>query len=474
MMFPLWLTAPVALAASSTVSPGDDLQAAAASLAPGDTITFNSGVYELEGTVNWTAVGSAEAPVLLHAAPGAEVILRGIAGGYVAALADSQFVQLRGLTFDASEDREENGTNGLRVVNSSNITIEGCVVRDVWGTALRIDGDTTNMRILGNELTGTGDGGGILVGCGDASCWMQDSLIQGNLIHDVQGHGINLQAGTQGVTVADNVIFRVRDDGLQLPDTQFGDQNVATGNAIWQTGDEGIYIWGPARVQNNVVFETASYGIFTRDEGDTLMDVQISHNTVARTDDYAAFLEDWYERPGLVFANNALSNSVGRGLYWLDPTTDPEGELYGVPTENFIRNNVVTGLVEGFDRLVWAEHVIPGGGPSDFVDIDNFDFYPAPQSRLRDVASPEGAAYIPLLDFNGANRDGVSPDVGAYEFDGTGNPGWVIQEGFKEDVLVQRGGSDFQSGGCCNKGNQGGEAVLLLPLLGLGLLRRRR
>jgi len=34
-------------------------------------------------------------------------------------------------------------------------------------------------------------------------------------------------------------------------------------------------------------------------------------------------------------------------------------------------------------------------------------------------------------DFNGTKRDGA-PDVGAYEYTVSANPGWKITEGFKE------------------------------------------
>ena len=91
------------------------------------------------------------------------------------------------------------------------------------------------------------------------------------------------------------------------------------------------------------------------------------------------------------------------------------------------------------------------------------------------IGTADGAAYIPETDFNGVPREGDSPDVGAYEWDGDSNPGWSIQEGFKSLELKDTRTKEFV-GGCCqnSKGEDTAKAALLLPLLGLGALRRRR
>lgn len=473
--------APQARAASVTVSPGDDLQAVTSSLQPGDAVTFTSGTYELDGSVYWTGVGTAEAPIRFQAAAGAAVVLQNLGGGAVAGITDSSHVVLKGLTFEGGGDVEYNQPSGLYIRESDNIVVEDCTIRNVWGTALRIDGNTQQIRIAHNEIAATGDGSGIYVGCGNAECWMQDSTIAFNLIHDVEGTGVYLSRGTQNVRVEHNVVFRVRDDGLTTRSTEFGPQNVLYGNAVWQVGDDGIQVEGPALVQNNLVFEAGGDGILVRDDYDSLYDVQISHNTVARTDEWGARLQDWYDREDMVFANNAIANPTGYGMYWDDwryadygygTTTATE---YG-ETGNFIANNVVTGLVDGFELLLRPEFVIPGGGVADFESIDDFDFYPTGSSMLRDAATPDGAAYIPQEDFNGTARDGASPDVGAYEYDGSGNPGWVVAETFKDYSPNEGRNASNVAGGCCgakDKGADGTTALVLLPL-GLGVLARRR
>ena len=189
----------------------------------------------------------------------------------------------------------------------------------------------------------------------------------------------------------------------------------------------------------------------------------------------AVQLSDWFFRSGMVFTNNVLANPTGYGFDYDDDFTEYDS------TTNYISNNVVTGLVEGYDPLLYPNWVLPGGGFADFVDVENWDFYPSSTALLINVADPSGQAWVPLTDFNGAPRDGAAPDVGAYEWDGEGNPGWTVQEGFKELGFEGGGDShDVGSGGCCGGGKkqeveeEDAAALILLPFLTLGWVRRRR
>jgi len=473
----MWIWMAVAHGASVTVSPGDDIGAVTSSLQPGDVVTFTAGRFELKETVTWRAPGVEGDRIQFVGAPGGASVLVNLGGGAVANLVESSYVEIRDLVFEGTAP-EKNNVSGLRLDTVSYVVVEDCAMRNVRGTGLRVVGDSNNVVLRGNEVGPTTEGSGIATGCPDGSCWLQDSLIEQNLVHDVGGAGLLFFRGTQGVQILDNVAFRVDGDGLVLPDTQFGDQNVAQGNALWQIEDDGIEIYGPALVQNNIVFETGDEGILTYDDGDTLMDVQISHNTVARTGGYAAQLNDWYDREQLVFANNVLSNATGRSLEYQDPRSDPDyyknNGMEAPETTNFIANNVVTGLIAGFDPVVRPTFVIEGGGVVDFVDIDNFDFYPTGVSQARDAGTPQGEAFIPVLDFNRIERDGLAPDAGAYEYVGDGNPGWILQETFK-DVTPARSRSTSLNDGCCRNDDDGAaDAWLVTPLLLLALLRRRR
>ncbi|MCA9422553.1 MAG: hypothetical protein KC592_16145, partial [Nitrospira sp.] len=68
-----------------------------------------------------------------------------------------------------------------------------------------------------------------------------------------------------------------------------------------------------------------------------------------------------------------------------------------------------------------------------FVNPGNWDFWPAPGSPLIGAAD---AAHTPSNDFNGTSRQGPF-DVGAYETESlTSNPGWPIQDSFKDNGIA--------------------------------------
>src|SRR5690606_38179426 len=142
-------------------------------------------------------------------------------------------------------------------------------------------------------------------------------------------------------------------------------------------------------------------------------------------------------------------------------------------TTNYISNNHVTGLARGFDPEQFPDWVVPGGGFSDFADAAAWAFYPRQGSSLINSADASGDAWVPNVDFNGTPRQGDVPDVGAYEYDRPGNPGWAITEGFKELGPGTRGDPSALSSGCCG-GNKSRDAVLFLPVALIGWLRRRR
>ena len=473
-MIPLsvWMALSPALAADVSIRVGDDIAALTSSLRPGDRVLFEPGTYDLEATVTWTGVGTEEEPIVIKPNGEGEVIFNNLHGGWGVRVTDSSWISIEDLTVQGNEDDYgEPSGSGIEIYNSTAITLTESRFVDLNGDGIRINADCRDLLIEHNEVANLANGTGIHMGCGDASCWLQDSLIANNLVHDVQYTAIYLQPGTQNVEVVDNVVFRA-DRGAYLGPTELGPANRFEGNAIWQTEGDCVAIEGTAIVRNNVLFECGDDGIYTHNnDRDGLVEVVISHNTVARTDGYGADLTDAYNSPGFVFANNVIANPTGYGLSWED-----EYETYGVESDNYISYNVVTGLVSGFDPLLYPTFLFPGGGFNDFSGADNFDFYPAQGATIVDRGDTSGEAYIPELDFNGIPREGNAPDVGAYEWDGADNPGWVIQEDFKQTGAVASSNrTDLGSGGCCGGGGGGGDqGLLFLPVAVFAAGLRRR
>lgn len=460
-----------AWAISATVSPGDDLSAVVSSLGPGDVITFNDGTYELEGTLRVNeALGEEGNPVRFVAATGAAPVLKALGGGTVFELRTSQFVEVVGLTFEGSDLWETEGGGGVQVVDVSGLVFTDNVIQYVRGDLLRLVGDTTGLEIRRNHLQFSSNGTALYAGCGDGSCWMSDSVIAENLIHDVGNpesnrSGIFLDNGCQGNTVSDNVVFNVTQLGLRVESTQLGDANVVEGNAVWNTGSHGMEIVGEAIVRNNIVTQTQGVGIRSGNhENDDLRNVRITYNTIAITGQEGVRLDDWANREGMVFSSNVVANITGRGLRY---DSDEEDTL------NYITANVVSGLVDGVDITLHPEWYIPGAGVADFEDYANWNFYPAINSTLEGFGDPAGEAWVPEIDFNGDPRNGAAPTVGALQWSGAGNPGWILAEDFKGSETGQPPVTNAP-GGCCGRNNGGDEAVLLLPLVGLLVGRRRR
>jgi hypothetical protein len=401
------------------------------------------------------------------------VVLQLASGWVVASISESSYISIEKITFSGGDGWESDDYGGLRLSNNDHITIRDCVFQNLPGTALSLNDSEASITVEHNEFKDL-RGNGIYAGCYDGSCWTQDSVFRGNLLHQMLGDnsdGIELDPGGQGNVISDNIIFAVTKKGIIIDTTMSGPANTVEGNAIWSAGGPGMMIRGASLVRNNLIFNINGVGIQTeRTSQSPLSDVVISHNTVAATLDRARELKDWFNQntdgtssaaENMVLANNAISNPLGYAIRFYH-ADDPTG-LY-------VSGNVVSGLVESWDSTTLTS----GSGLQDFSDVEGWDFYPAPGSLLIDGGDTSSEAWVPEVDFNGLAREGDGPDVGAYEYYQEGNPGWALQEDFKETIdHVSNSGEDV-GGGCCKSKTSGAEALLYLPFLSLGWLNRRK
>jgi hypothetical protein len=471
----------VAWGATLELVPGDDLVGLSESLQPGDELVLADGLYQVRGQIVWSVLSTEDAPLTMRPAEGAEPVIELIPdekGAYdndILQIEDSSWVVVEGITFQGSVDWTDDTQNhrGVQIVNSSHVTLSGVTVMQTGDHSLYLAGTNSNITVQDSHIHSTLSGYGVYVGCSDASCWTSDSRLTNNWIHSIGGESswsVYLAHGSQGITLSDNVIYGSAGYGVYMGSTEYGDRNIFEGNAVWGLSGYGLYVQGGARIRNNILFNIDGTGIYSRDpERGTYSDLIISFNTVAQTTGWATLLEDWYEQFGMVLANNAICNPTGYGLYYEMPTIDTATPA----SDNVVTSNVACGLVDGLDEF--PDAVTPGAGYSDFVDVETWDFYPASSdSILVGTADPAGDTYVPEADFNGLARDGDSPEVGAYEWSGTGNPGWAIQEGFKEFGEGREVIEETVGGGCCQDDGSGSAALLLTPLIAIGALRRRR
>lgn len=461
------------------VGPGDDLANLLSGLVPGDEVIFGDGTYDLDAQLAIADhAGDLATPTRLRAADGAAPVLqlRPAADGYPSAVLRverSKGIEITGLSLlGDSTFADEGDYYGLYIGESTDIVLQDVEIAQTVRAALRVDGLSSNITAEGLHLHDVRSGSALRVGCSDGSCFTTGLTVHLSQIHDIgpDGYAIELYHGNQGCTVTDTVIYDAQGRGVYLGSTAAGVGNVFEGNAVWNTAQHAVLIEGSARVRNNVIFNSGEGGLLTRDPGlETFKDVIISHNTVVDTLGWAADLQGWVGATGMVLANNALCNPLGYGLT-IDTISENDVDI---ATPGFVRNNYACGLVEGPDPLL--PEVLPGGGYTDFLNAEIWDFYPTVESTLVDAGDTSGDAWIPALDFNGVQRDGDGPDVGAYEWDGEVNPGWAIQEDFKDPSLdVPEKIDGAVSSGCCSDEGEEAGALFLLPVLGLARLRRRR
>ena len=478
----LWTVALLATgsakAAQINVQPGDDVGGLTQSLRAGDVIIFQDGVHEITDSLSWfEAIGTAEQPIEIKSALEAKPILRLMEGSQILRIEASAHMHISGLIFEGGAGWEEGGYSGIRILNSSSITLDNIEVRQVQSTALRIDGDCTGLSVTNSQLHTTFDGHGFEVGCGDAGCFVTDSVFSNNWIHDIGGEsagGLRLLHGSQGITVTGNIIHDIGDDGVYIGSAENGAVNVFSGNAIWAVVDDGLVIEGASRVHNNIIAQTGEYGIYLYNgDRDTLDDLAISHNTIVETGLEGMRLNDIYARDSIRIANNVVANPTGRGLRF-----DSAWDEYSAPSTAYLRNNVVSGLVEHLPEDMYEAGIIPGGGFADFEDAAMLDFYPSGESLVVNAGDASGESFVPEFDFNGLPREGDAPDAGAFEWDGLGNPAGALVPGFKAPPTATSGAARDVSTGCCGKEKteegQGTQAAILLPLLLVAGLRRRR
>ncbi len=459
-----------ALAGTTTIEPGDDPNGFLSSLLPGDVLELADGRYELEYGLDLLVSGTEAQPIVVRAAKGATPVLAVSGSDYTFDIREVEHVRVEGLTLEGPADPPEGfWAGGARVYQSDSVALRGLTVTGYTGSGIRVEGDCRDVTVAGSAVVDMRGGLGIEVGCWDASCWLEGGSIAQNWVGRLTGEyptGIFLHHGTQDVAVTDNVIADIPFRGLYAGSTEYGEPNRIEGNAIFAIGEHGLVLQGSARVRNNVIMQTAGFGIWTVEDTSRggLADVVIAYNTLADNGDWGMYLDGWPDAPGMVLSSNVVSNPLSLAV-WYPPLSATRF------TANRIRANVFTGGVD-LSPERWVDGWIEGNGHDDLEDVLNRNVYPARLSILIDAGdgSPEG--FVPPIDFNGTVRDGAAPDAGAYSYVSEGNPGWALTDDFKVLGYVEDDRSVDLGAGCCSGGG-GSKAWLALGLLPV-MLRRRR
>ncbi|HZO11799.1 MAG TPA: hypothetical protein VFB62_01020, partial [Polyangiaceae bacterium] len=226
------------------VAPGDDVEAAAAMLQPGDELVLAGGTYTLTDRFGISLSGTEQAPITIRAKDGEVPHLnRPAADQNVIDVDLGEYLVFRGLEISG-------GSHGLRLIQARFVTVEGCDIHDTGDVALSANsgGDYEGLQIIHNHIHDTNDTGeGMYLGCNSDACRMFNSLIANNYVHHtngptvVQGDGIEIKEGSYNNIVRDNVIHDTNYPCI-LADSTVGNgaPNIIERNAMWNCGDHGI------------------------------------------------------------------------------------------------------------------------------------------------------------------------------------------------------------------------------------------
>ena len=339
------------------------------------------------------------------------------------------------------------GSHGIRLRDSSFVTIRDCEIHDTEDVALSANYSGSSyegIHIVGNNIHDTGGTGeGLYLGCNSNACQFFDSVIEFNWIHDtdasdvVQGDGIEIKEGSYNNVIRHNVIHDTNYPCILTYGTVGnGSRNVIEGNLMWGCGDHAIQSAADAIIQNNIILGAVQDGIRSQPHQDAEPgNLTIVHNTILQATRDAIRVDGAAGR--VTIANNAVYAETGNALR-------VSGDLDGVVVSGNVGAGALQGVTGGVDTSGDVAVDLISANYSGDVPADVF---PAENSKLIGAAD---ATHVVSTDFNGTDRAG-NLGAGAYRFDSTGNPGWALQAGIKE---VSSNGGSGGSGGS----GQGGAA----------------
>lgn len=388
--------------------PGDDLQALVAKLAPGDVLFLREGHYLIK-SLRIEKQGLPGKYIVIAAAANEKPVLTSISAQHnLISIRSAAYVIIDGLTLDGTPPN----VDAIKFEHghaSHNVVIQNCEIKNYRGVAINSKGEDHHITVRRCHIhhSSVGVGEAFYIGKQDGSTTPHHWLIENNLIHDTagkQGDGIELKYGVHSSVVRDNVIYNTQYPGILSYGVKGENaartlSNLIEGNVIFDT-NEGLGIYADAVVRNNIVVN-CKFGYQARAHRKPPQNLEVYNNTFYGCE--VLYFQDWRQERHCVFVNNAAFN-IKRGV-----------NLKGT---GIFANNVGDFSAPGFRS---------GASESDLSAAQAYDFYPTVQSALRDRAE---ARWVAPYDFNHQPRNGRA-DVGAYEWNGEGNPGGALTRDFK-------------------------------------------
>ena len=385
--------------AQSTTQNGAALKSVISNLMAGDRLTIGTGTYTIDSLFDISLVGTAANPIWIVAASGANpVITRSNASQNTINMGNGgpcSYVCMRGIEVTG-------GSIALRMYDCDNIWIDKCYLHDSQDNTIAANSvPVDHLTFTENEVHGTGGTGeGFYIGGNNANPIAHSCVIAMNHVHDTagsQGDGIEVKQGSWGNWIAENIVHDTPYPCILVYGTGGMAPNLIERNVCWNSGDNVMQVQGEATVRNNLLM-SGKYGFYSADHQGTVTDLVVIHNTIINSQ-WAARMNDWNNKPGMIFANNVCYSQNEAAMLFNDGSAGAT-----------VVGNVVLGSVSGV-----SSGFVSGLGLSDFANA-SFD------ASLRDVTpTPTGAligagveSLTTVDDLNGDIRT-TPVDVGAVD-----------------------------------------------------------
>jgi hypothetical protein len=384
---PTWSTIPPKRVIQHSNTNGAALVKAVEALQPGDRLELAAGTYSVERMWDIGVSGTAEAPIWIVAAEGAQVVitrpddkqnvLNVGQGGPV------KFLCLRGIEFTG-------GSHGLRLGHCSDVWIDQCHIHHTGQVCLSANSaDTQRLFLTRNHIHhGDGHAEGMYLGANNGDHIMSESVIALNHIHDCrgdQGDGIEVKQGSWGNLIAENHVHDTQYPCITVYGTAGKPVNIIERNLCYNSGDNVMQVQGEAIVRNNVLINGAGAGFASTDHQGKTLNLQVIHNTILNAA-HAFRGGSWNGREGMVLANNILYSRDANALHYAN------GNAGVLSTGNVVFGD---GPKDG---------CVKGRGFEDFpgvtLDGSKHDATPASDAKL-DHADPQ---HLLGTDFHGKTR----------------------------------------------------------------------